>query len=175
MQEWFLKLQTWRDFYAFTGAAAATLMGLMFVVMSLGQRTLATAEGSRAMRGFFTPIVMFFATVIVVTMLMLIPDIVPSVIGVLLAVVALVGIIYMITSGAHSMWRAGELGLDDLMWYVALPYVSYTVLGIAATAIWKTAPFRLYTVAAAMVLFLLIGIRNAWDLVVYNIQRGGGE
>jgi len=28
-------------------------------------------------------------------------------------------------------------------------------------------------VAAALLLLLLIGIRNAWDLVVYNIQRGG--
>jgi len=78
----------WHEFYAFAGGAAATLMGLMFVVMSLGQRTLATEEGSQAMRALFTPIVVFFATVIVVAMLMLIPDPVPRLLGVLLGAIA---------------------------------------------------------------------------------------
>jgi hypothetical protein len=163
----------WHEFYAFAGGAAATLMGLMFVVMSLGQRTLATEEGSQAMRALFTPIVVFFATVIVVAMLMLIPDPVPRLLGVLLGAIAAAGIIYMVVSGAHRFWRGHELGFDDLLWYVVLPYVSYASIGVATAAIWKGAPFGLDVVAAALLLLLLIGIRNAWDLVVYNIQRGG--
>jgi hypothetical protein len=65
----------------------------------------------------------------------------------------------MIASGAHNVWRIGEFGFDDLVWYVALPYLGYAAIGVAAVAIWKANT-------------LLIGIRNPWDLVVYNIQRG---
>jgi hypothetical protein len=173
MQEWFDRLHAWREFYTFTGAAAATLMGLMFVVMTLGQPSLATEDGSRALRAFFTPTVTFFVTIIVVAMLMLIPDTAPNALAALLGAVAVGGVLYMIASGAHRVWRANDLGLDDLMWYVALPYVSYASFGVAAVAIWKGAAFGLYTTAAAMLLLLLVGIRNAWDLVVYNIQRGG--
>lgn len=172
MQEWFHKLEAWRDFYAFAGTAAATLMGLMFVIVSLGQRLLATEEGTRATRGFFTPIVVFFATVILVTMLMLVPETPPSVLGTLLAVLALVGFMYMIASGAHRIWKTNELGFDDLIFYVLLPYVSYAALGVAAAGAFKASVAGLYAAAAAMLLFLLVSIRNAWDLIVYQIQRG---
>lgn len=171
MLDWPKELDAWRDFYVFAGTAAATLMGLMFVVMSLGQRTLATDEGIRATRGFFTPIVVFFATVIVVTMVMLTPHFEPIALGIMLGVVAIVGLVYMLTSGADRMWRLSELGFDDLIWYVALPYVGYLVIGAAAVGIWKAAAFGFYCAAAAVLLLLVIGIRNAWDLVIYNVQH----
>src|SRR5215469_13606679 len=175
MQPWFDTLSTWREFYALVGAIAATLMGLMFVVMSLGGRTLATEEGVRVTRGFFTPIVVFFATIIVVAMLMLIPRVYPSALAVLFGAVAIAGLIYMISSGAHRVWRTSELGIDDLMWYVVLPYVGYAATGVAAGGFWNAAAWGEYVAASAMLLFLIIGIRNAWDLVVYNIQRSVRE
>ena len=165
-------MEAWHEFYTFAGTAAATLMGLLFVVMSLGQRLLASDEGVRATRGFFTPIVVFFATVIVTAMLMLIPHTTAPALGALLAVVAIVGLLYMIGSDVHRTWRTSELGIDDLLWYVVLPYVSYLIIGASAIGIWERAPFGPYGMSAAMLLLLLIGIRNAWDLVVYNIQRG---
>jgi hypothetical protein len=171
VQEWFLQLERWHDFYVFAGTAAATLMGLMFVVMSLGQRTLVTEEGTRATRAFFTPIVVFFATIIVVTVLMLTPEASPVALAVLLAVAGAGGLIYMAASRAYTVWRTSELGFDDLLWYVVLPYLSYALIAAAAAAIWKTSTFGLYGMAAAVLLFLLIGIRNAWDLVIYNVQR----
>jgi hypothetical protein len=172
MEEWFRELEGWHDFYIFAGTAAATLMGLMFVVVSLGQRSLATEQGTNATRGFFTPIVAFFASDIVLAMLMLIPQTSPSGLGVMLLVLGIAGIVYMVFSRAHRFWHENELGYDDLMWYVVLPYVSYFIIGVSAVGVWNMTPFGLYTMAAAMLLLLLIGIRNAWDLVLYNIQRG---
>jgi hypothetical protein len=164
-------MQEWHDFYAFTGTAAATLMGLMFVVVSLGQRKLASEEGTRATRAFFTPIVVFFATVIVVAMLMLIPNTAPSALGALLVALAVIGISYMIASGAHSTWLTSDLGFDDLMCYVVLPYSAYVAIGVAGFAISRSASFGFCIAAGAMLLLLLIGVRNAWDLVVYQIQH----
>ncbi|MBV8172045.1 MAG: hypothetical protein JO219_08955 [Candidatus Eremiobacteraeota bacterium] len=171
MQDWSAGLHAWHDFYVFMGAAAATLMGLMFVVMSLGQRSLASERGSQVTRAFFTPIVVFFATIIVVAALMLFPDTSPHTLGALLGAAALIGLGYMIASGAHDLWRTSELGLDDLVWYVILPYASYAGIGIAGIATWSEATFGFRIAAVAILSFLLIGIRNAWDLVVYSIQH----
>jgi hypothetical protein len=168
-------MQEWRDFYAFSGTAAATLMGLMFVVVSLAGRVLATEEGARAARAFHAPSVVFFTTVIVVAMVMLIPHAVSAALGILLGVIATGGIIYLISTGVFTIWRTFELGFEDLMWYVALPYLSYATIGVAAVGIWKADPFGFYAAASAMVLLLLIGIRNAWDLVVYNIRRSSSQ
>jgi len=169
--EHFEKLSRWREFYIFVGGSAATLMGLMFVVMSLGQRALAGEDGARATRGFFTPIVVFFATNIVVTAIFLIPDIGATVLAALLACVAVVGVIYMAASNVLGLWRQSELGFDDLLWYVILPYIGYIAIGVAAGGIWLGAGFGFFTAGSAMLLLLLVGVRNAWDLVVYQIQR----
>ena len=173
MPEWLHGLEAWHDFYVFAGTAAATLVGLMFVVAALGQRSLATEEGSRATRALFTPIVVFFVSVIVVSMLMLIPGTAPSTLGALLAALAAGGLIYMFASGALTFWRNSQLGFDDLAWYVALPYVGYAAIGAAAAEIWKASALGLYIAAASMILLLLIGIRNAWDLVVYSVRQTG--
>jgi hypothetical protein len=127
----------------------------------------------RATRGFFTPIVVFFASVIVVSMFMLVPATTSTALGAMIAAVAIVGLFYMATSGVHRIWRTSELGYDDLMWYVVLPYLSYVLIAVAAIGMWKALPPGLYAGSAAMVLLLVIGIRNAWDLVVYNIQHSG--
>lgn len=181
MREWYFILHGWHEFYAFAGAAAATLLGLMFVVMTLNQSALMTEAGSRVLRAFFTPTVAFFTTIIVIAMVMLIPETSPSALAGMLGAVAVVGVLYMVASGVHRMWRANDLGLDDLLWYVILPYVGYAAFGaaavgvwIAGAGVWTVLPISLYAAATAVFLLLLAGIRNAWDLVVYNIQRRGG-
>jgi hypothetical protein len=171
----FDKLHSWHEFYAVAAGVAATLMGLMFVVISLGQRALASERGSRVARALHTPIVVFFVTIIVVSMLMLMPDTSPAALGSLLALLSVCGLTYMVASGAYGLWRSSDLGFDDLAWYVVLPYLTYAALGAAAVMIWKAVPFGPHVEAGAMLLLLLIGIRNAWDLIVYNVRRADGN
>lgn len=173
MTDWPALLEQWHEFYTFAGTAAATLMGLMFVVVSLGQRRLATAEeGPQITRGLFTPIVVFFATVIAVAMLMLVPSTPRHALGASLVAVSLAGIVYMVASGAYRVWQRSELGLDDFAWYVVVPYASYAALGAAGVALWAGAAYALPAVAATMFLFLATSIRNAWDLVIYTVHQG---
>ena len=172
METWSRTLETWHDFYVFSGTVAATVMGLMFVVMSLGQRTLGTERGVKVTRAFFTPIVVFFSTIIVIAVFMLMPMSASGGLGLVLGALSLGGLIYMFASGAHTVWRTSELGYDDLIWYVVLPYVNYAVVGIAALLTFAAHDVGLFVLAGAMLSFLLTGIRNAWDLVVFSIQRG---
>lgn len=169
--QWFRELGSWRDFYVFAGTAAATLLGLMFVVASLSQRIVSTDEGSTASRAFSAPVITFFVTAIVVSMVMLVPRPSPKALAVLLAIIGLGGFLYMINSGAHKQWRERGLGLDDLAWYVALPFLAYAVVAAAAVEVWSAARYGFYLSAAAMLLLLLIGIRNAWDIVTFIAQQ----
>lgn len=168
----FERLQQWHELYSVTAEIAATLMGLMFVVISLGRRSAASEALVAVTRALHTPIVVFFVTVIAVSILMLMPNTGTGALGALLGAASIGGLIYMIASGAYRVWREYELDTDDLVWYVLLPYLSYAALGAAAVMIWRAIPVGPHVEAGVVVLFLFIGIRNAWDLVTYTVRRG---
>jgi hypothetical protein len=172
-QPWFHRLDVWREFYTFTGTAAATLMGLMFVVVSVAQRALATDRGRVAIRTFFAPILAFFVTEIAVSMLLLVPSIAPNWLGAALTAVGVTGIVYMIACVLHVRRTMGELDFDDWIWYFVLPILSYLVTVAGAVGVWNSSAVGLYCIAVVMGALLLIGVRNAWDLVVFTLQRQG--
>jgi CBS domain containing-hemolysin-like protein len=62
---WLQQLEAWRNFYMLLGTAAATLTGLMFVVVSLGPQQIG-ARTATGVRAFVTPTVVYFTTVLVV-------------------------------------------------------------------------------------------------------------
>jgi uncharacterized membrane protein len=172
MDSWLQQIGEWREFYSFTGTAAATLMGLMFVVMSLTERSLNNERGRGAVGAFFTPIVAFFATEMIVTMLLLIPGITPLWLGIGLAVVGVLGAVYMLARGIHARWgRRWDLDVDDWVWYFLLPASSYIVIIVGAVFVLRASAYGVYGVAVVMGALLLIGVRNAWDLVVFTLLR----
>jgi hypothetical protein len=72
------------------------------------------------------------------------------------------------------MWRTG-LGAthyipvrEDWIWNVILPTAAYGGLILMAALIWdRLTQAALYGVAVLVLGLLFIGIRNAWDLVVW--------
>jgi hypothetical protein len=64
-------LQRWHDFYLLVGGAAATLVGLMFVAISLGSR-LITEQSVPALRVFVTPTIIHFIYVLVIATVVMI-------------------------------------------------------------------------------------------------------
>jgi hypothetical protein len=163
---WVREVESWTAFYTYIGTAAATLMGLVFVVVSLGRGLVGSDRAVRAVRAFYTPIIVFFSTVIIASTVMLLPHITPKPLGVLLGGLGVVGLIYMVISGALHQWRTNELSFDDLLFYIVLPVLAYIALCAAALSLWSEAPAALSMSAGAMILLLIIGIRNSWDLVL---------
>jgi|RhiMetdeSRZDD1v2_1073273.scaffolds.fasta_scaffold144926_2 hypothetical protein len=88
---WLQQLTAWHNFYLLLGTAAATLTGLMFVVVSLGPQLIAdhTTTGVGA---FITPAVVYFTTVLVVAALMTVPAVPAPLLGALLALGSLGGL-----------------------------------------------------------------------------------
>ncbi|TMD62348.1 MAG: hypothetical protein E6I97_26770 [Chloroflexi bacterium] len=58
--------------------------------------------------------------------------------------------------------------LEDWLWHIVLPLVSYTAIVVAAMLLPGHPVPALFVIAAATVLLLFIGIHNAWDNVTYT-------
>ncbi|MFL5666577.1 MAG: hypothetical protein ACJ8BW_35300 [Ktedonobacteraceae bacterium] len=161
-------LATWQNFYVIIGSAAATLTGLMFVVITLiaGVRD---RRSSGAIAAFDTPTVVHFGAVLLVAAILSAPWQALWPAGLLLGLSGLGGVTYVII----VLRRARRLTvyqpvLEDWLWYMALPLVSYTALVVAAILLPGQPEPALFVIAAATVLLLFIGIHNAWDTVTYT-------
>ena len=173
MQEALLPpLAAWHTFYGIIGSAAATLMGLMFVVIALiaGARMRAASPGS-VVAIFNTPNVVHFGSALFVAALLSAPWQALWPVGLLLGLAGFGGGAYIIV----VLWRvrrrqvAYQLVLEDWLWHIALPLVSYTALVAAALLLLISPVPALFIIAAAAVLLLFIGIHNAWDNVTYTV------
>lgn len=78
-------LQSWHDFYLLVGTAAATLVGLVFVAISLGSR-LINRQSMPALRVFVTPTIIHFIYVLVIATIVMIPSVRRMPLGILLLV-----------------------------------------------------------------------------------------
>jgi hypothetical protein len=54
-----------------------------------------------------------------------------------------------------------------LIWYSALPVLAYALLMVAALGMWRLRPFGSFSLGIAMILLLVVGIRNAGDRILW--------
>jgi hypothetical protein len=165
MNELTQHLERWHDFHLLIGGAAATLMGLTFVAVTLAPEVIA-GRASTAIRAFLTPIIAFFATVLIISVVLLVPALTPAATGAFFAVVGISGLLYILSTGVHRQWRNWHLGIDDWIWYVGLPLLSYGAMLASAAGTWQVSFWAPYTAAGAVLALLVIGIRNVWDVVL---------
>jgi hypothetical protein len=168
------QLEAWHDFYLVVGTGAAALTGLLFVIVSLGPHVVAghTRTGVRA---FVSPIATHFTTVLVGSSVMLVPELPMPMLGALLAVGGFGGLIYTGWTGAHRRWRESALPFLDWIWFVGLPAVCYALTLASGVAIAMNLAIGLYAIAATMLLLIVVGIRNAWDVVLWVAQQARPE
>jgi hypothetical protein len=167
---WLEQLHAWHEFYFMLGTSAAALTGLMFVVVSINPARMRNAPPERT-RAFTTPTMVFFTTALVVSALILVPDLPTHPLAALLAALGVSGVVYMLWVRAHQHWRDAKLDREDWLCYVALPFASYLLLVAAAIGVWLRAGFGTATLALGTLLFVLVGIRNAWDLVIFMARE----
>ncbi len=162
-----LPLYPWENFYVIIGSAAAGLTGLMFIVITLiaGRRRIGSDASIAA---FGTPNVVHFCAALLVAALLSAPwqTLWPA--GLLLSACGLSGIVYIIITArrAHRQTNYQPV-LEDWLWHTIFPFISYSALVITGLLLSSDAYVALFGVAASTLLFLFIGIHNAWDSVTY--------
>ena len=170
-------LEAWFVFFAMTGGAAATLTGLMFVVVTLlrredFQRVTEAQDRTDGIHTFSTPTLVHFGSALLLSAVLLAPG--PSLVGpaVVVAIMGIAGVARMVHVAARALrLTAYDPDVEDMIWYTVLPFLAYLLILGGAIALFFT-PLALFELAAIVVLLLFIGIRNSWDVVTY-IAVGG--
>lgn len=163
-------LQGWDNFFAMAGTAAATLTGLLFVVITLGTE-LSRSGISKGVHAFLTPTLVHFSGVVLQALIMLVPWPTAAACGIAVGVAALGGLVYAaLVARRIAGLRFVSLELQDWATYSGIPAAAN--LGLLAGAIglaagWRAAPFA---VAAGVAALLFVGIFDAWDLTLWIVR-----
>ena len=163
----------WSEFYLLVGSAAAVLIGLIFVVISLRQdRSRSTVlVGSRLYMG---PIVLGVSFVLVLSAAALSPGIRAEQFAAVSGVVAIWGLARGVMSlvGIHGLrWEEGPPHWSDIWFYGVIPTALYVALGGVAFAFWSGCPWARNCLAVVVTAMLLSAIRNEWDLITWIAPR----
>jgi len=160
----------WNSFYVIVGSAAGALIGLQFVVMTLliaDMQRLRTPEAGAA---FATPSVVHFGVVLLLSAVASAPWQALSAVVVVWGCVGLSGIVYaVVVTRRLSRQTAYRPVFEDWLFYVLLPFAAYAILTGSSFAARPYTRLSLFTVGAAALMLLFVGIRNAWDTVTHLV------
>lgn len=165
-------LHGWQGFYTLLGGASATLTGLMFVAASLGARLINEDSGPKV-RTFITPPVIYFSFVLLISALMNVPNQTPAALVAQLAAVGLAGAAYSLSHlrRLRVFQQEGEMPRQAWLWNLAQPlHGSLWLLG-AALGLHRSVVGALDAAAVGVLLLILVGIHNAWDVTLYLARR----
>src|SRR5690349_11328477 len=173
MTEAHAMFEGWENFYLMAGGAAAVLIGLIFVVISLmgDSPRDSVLAGSRLYMG---PIVLGVSFVLALSAAALTPGISRSAFAAITTGAAIWGLVRAIMSTA-GIARLKEVHWTDVWFYGVFPLVLYLGMATVALAFWSDLPWDRYGLAVVVTAGLLLAIRNEWDLITWITPRGSGE
>ena len=159
----------WANFYVIVGSSAGALIGLQFVVITLVAKRPRLNAGE-AGTAFSTPSVIHFAVVLFLSAAANAPwkSIGPA--AIIWTVAGIIGFVY--TLGVFRRMRVQTVYkpvFEDWLCHAWLPLASYALLVVSAIVTSWTSRVALFLVGAATLLFLFVGIHNAWDGVTYHV------
>lgn len=161
-------LAPWSNFYILIGSAAASLTGLMFVVITLVMGTERRRNAEDGISTFSTPTVVHFAAALLLAAIMSAPWqrlVHPAIV---LGLVGICGIAYV----SHLIYRTKKITVydpdtEDWIWFSILPLVAYATIFAGAIFFGFGPAQALFVIALGAALLIMIGIHNAWDIVTY--------
>jgi hypothetical protein len=167
-------MHEWQNFYFLCGSAAASLIGLMFLAITFGSRLIKRDDTTNERVGvFMTPIAAHFMHVFFLSAVALVPC----------ENIRLLGVCGLISTGlrAFRMPRAfrvlrqtakdtEDIETFDWVFLLWLPTLGYAVLLAGSIALICDWPAAEYAFAAAIVLLMLIGMKTAWETLIWIAQ-----
>lgn len=166
-------LQDWQNFYMLTGAAAATLIGLLFVAVSAGGY-LPAQQAQSYLRTFVTPTLIYYVQVLLISCLVVMP--LHSVFVLDIALLILGG--FNVYLPLKVLWRIRVIHHDDesvdndhWLWHIVLPLLAGFLFVVTAIGLYFAEPFAFDTLSITHLLCLAIGLHNSWILMIWLTLR----
>ena len=172
-----LALRDWQNFYMLTGTASATLIGLLFVGISISMGTnLSLRQVTTSLRTYVEPTLLYYVQTLVVSCVAIMPLSHPLLLGGVLMVLASLDL-FLTGRVAFRMLvlhRDEVLNAGHWIWNVALPFLMGIVSIGTAIGLLIGLPFALMGVWMVDLLCLVIGLHNSWVLTVWLTQYREG-
>jgi len=166
-------LRDWQSFYVVTGGAAAALVGLMFVAVSLGSH-LVTDEQMEGIRTYVNPTLFHFVVAFVIACAILVPTHSLVSLSVIIGLVSVIGLWQSVRVVQRMRSRPSEEVNEDnhWLWHGWLPLLSYTIgcavaIGLAISGL----PDWLNGLALMIVTVIVCAIRNTWVLILWIARQ----
>ena len=163
--------EPWETFYLLIGTSAAALVGVMFIVMTLAAEV-AVEQFDRGTSLYQTPIVFHLAVIVTVSALAAVPAHLMIVVAGLILLLGLCGIGYSASITQRTL-RPDDYyqpTASDRIYFGILPGLSYVLLGAGAVGAWWAPEVAAEAIGGAILLLLLVSIRNAWDVATYTVR-----
>lgn len=172
-----LLLRDWQNFFMLTGAAAATLIGLLFVAISISVGTnLSIKQARNSLRTFVSPILIYYSQVFIISCLAVMPL---QSINILGDVVVVLGGLNVFLS-LKVCWRIlvlhrDEIDLGHWIWHFLLPFITSVLFVCTAIGFFNGAQLAAPGLSVADLLCLTIGLRNTWVLTLWLVLHQGSR
>jgi hypothetical protein len=158
----------WHDFYILAGTASATLVGLLFVGLSLHLRIVIT---SPEVRSLARVTLANFGAILFVTLFMVIPDDESTAAFALIAsgVASLVIASPSLVAAAQRGGRSPQMQRRDrarLILRFGLSAASFAAIIVAGGLLFSSSSSAFTWLVVAILVLLIISLRNTWDLLV---------
>jgi hypothetical protein len=163
-------LAGWENFFVIVGSSAGALIGLQFVVMALVANMPRTPRQVQVGDAFATPTIIHFATVLLLSAALSAPWHGIGGVALLIGLLGLSGVVYtVIVIRRMRVQTAYHLAFEHWLFRGLLPLAPYTMLAASAYAACVNTHEAMFSVAAAALLLLFIGIHNAWNATTYHV------
>jgi hypothetical protein len=160
----------WKDFYTLIGATAGTLIGLIFVVISLGADHTKPGDEHRARIGV-TPTLAHFAALLLCALAMLAP-LSDGGRAVAFGLLGAFGIAYL-ANLALIVPKRIKAEERDPIWFGILPALAYIGFVLASASFTLHSPFAPEVGGFAAVVLLIAALHNCWSMTLAIIGRHG--
>lgn len=155
-----VRFEQWANFFVITAAGAATLLGLLFVVIALAAER--GRKDTHSIRIYLTPTVIYFGSVLLISAVLTVPN--QTLLSALICI-CLAGFAGLGYSGFLAIRRgAGYEQRSDLFPYVVFPSAAYVLIVAGGLLLLQAPQVGLDLVATGMLLLLGIAIRNSWSI-----------
>lgn len=161
-------LHDWQTFYFLVGGAAAGLVGLTFVAITVGSGLIAKQDIA-GLRTFVNPSLIHFIYVLVTASVVVMPTVTRMQLGILLVLAGLVSSGRALST-LPFMWQRYQqhvVDVHDWAWYFLVPLAGYLMYVGTGTGLLLGTGQALNGLAWASILLLVAGIRNTWDMVLW--------
>jgi hypothetical protein len=163
-------LERWHDFFLLVGTAGATLLALLFVAVSIGTGFLTEARAAPT-RAFYSPVVVHFSAIFFVAAVGLVPGLGTTPFALVIGVCAVFGFAVSAFTVVQLLRNKWTNYVRDHVAYGSLPALCYVALFGTAVLVLRDTRHALDVLAAALLLLMLVNIRNAWDLMLSMVRH----